>query len=56
MDTERKPSRKKRTVRIKVDLQQWVEEQVSKKRFQNFSHAVDVALENLRDSEKEEKR
>jgi len=47
--------RKKRSVRIKLDLQQWVNEQVSKKRFQNFSHAVDVALEKLRDSEKERK-
>lgn len=44
--------RKKRTVRIKIDLQQWVEEQVSKKRFQNFSHVVEEALEKLRDSEK----
>jgi Arc/MetJ-type ribon-helix-helix transcriptional regulator len=44
--------RKKRTVRIKLDLQQWVEEQVKKGRFQNFSDAVDVALEKLRDVEK----
>jgi Arc/MetJ-type ribon-helix-helix transcriptional regulator len=48
--------RKKRSVRIRVDLQQWVEEQVKKKKFQNFSHTVDVALEKLRDSEKEEKK
>jgi len=48
--------RKKRTVRIKLDLQQWVEEQVKKGKFRNFSHVVDVALEKLRDTkEKEEK-
>jgi Arc/MetJ-type ribon-helix-helix transcriptional regulator len=48
--------RKKRGIRIRLDLQQWVMEQVKKKKFQNFSHAVDVALEKLRDSEKEEKK
>jgi len=48
--------RKKRSIRIRLDLQQWVEEQVKKGKFPNFSHAVDVALEKLRDSEKEEKK
>lgn len=50
----RKP-RKKRTVRIKLDLQQWVEEQIKKGEFQNLSHVIDVALEKLRDSQKEER-
>jgi Arc/MetJ-type ribon-helix-helix transcriptional regulator len=57
MDTKRKlpKPRKKRTVRIRLDLNQWIEEQIESKRFWNFSHAVEVALEKLRDSEKEAK-
>lgn len=48
--------RKKRSVRIRLDLYQWVEEQIERKRFWNFSHAVEIALEKLRDPEREEKR
>lgn len=55
MTTKNKP-RKKKTVYIKPELYQWVEKQVKKGKFQKFSHAVDVALERLRDSEKEEKK
>jgi Arc/MetJ-type ribon-helix-helix transcriptional regulator len=44
--------RKKRSIRIRLDLGEWVEEQIEKGRFQSFSHAVDVAVEKLRDSEK----
>lgn len=47
--------RKKRTIALRVDLNQWIEEQIGKKKFQNFSHAIEVALEKLRDSEKEKK-
>jgi len=45
--------RKKRDVTLRLDLYQWIEEQIGKGEFQNFSHAVDVALERLRGSEKE---
>jgi len=44
--------RKKRSIRVRFDLSEWVEEQIEKGRFQSFSHAVDVAVEKLRDSEK----
>jgi Arc/MetJ-type ribon-helix-helix transcriptional regulator len=44
--------RKKRDITLRLDLYEWIEEQIRKKRFQNFSHAVDVALESLRDSDK----
>lgn len=46
--------RKKKGVTIRIDLQQWVEERVRKGKFQNFSHAIDMALEKLRNSEKKE--
>lgn len=42
--------RKKKDVTVRLDLQQWVMEQVKKKKFQNFSHAVEIALEKLRDA------
>jgi Arc/MetJ-type ribon-helix-helix transcriptional regulator len=45
--------RKKRSVTIRLDLYQWIEEQREKGRFRNFSHLIEVALEKLRDSEKE---
>jgi Arc/MetJ-type ribon-helix-helix transcriptional regulator len=48
--------RKKRSIRIRLDLNQWIEEQIARKRFWNFSHAVEVALEKLRDARKEEKK
>lgn len=48
--------RKKRSIRIRLDLYQWIEEQIRKEKFGNFSHAIDVALEKLRDTEKERKR
>jgi len=38
---------------VRLDLYQWVEEQMGKGRFWSFSHAVDVGLMKLRDSEKE---
>lgn len=48
--------RKKRTIYIKLDLHQWIEEQIKKGKFSNVSHAVDVALEKLRDAKKEDTR
>lgn len=47
--------RKKRTIYLKPDLLAWLEEQIEKGEYKNFSHAVDVALQKLRESEKEEK-
>lgn len=44
--------RKKRSVMIRVDLYEWIEQQVKERRFWNFSHAVEVALIKLRDSGK----
>lgn len=40
--------RKQRTIYIKPELLEWVEEQVKKGRFRTFSHVVEVALEKLR--------
>lgn len=48
--------REKRTIYIKPELHEWIEEQIKKSKFWNFSHAVEIALEKLRDSEKEEKK
>lgn len=43
--------RKKRDITLRLDLYQWLEEQIRNKRFRNFSHAVDVALENLKNED-----
>jgi Arc/MetJ-type ribon-helix-helix transcriptional regulator len=40
--------RKKRTIYIKPELHQWIEEQIEKGKFQNFSHTIEVALEKLK--------
>lgn len=45
--------RKKRSIRIQLDLYQWIEKQIGKGKFGNFSHAVEIALEKLKDTEKE---
>jgi Arc/MetJ-type ribon-helix-helix transcriptional regulator len=42
--------RKKRTIYIKPELHQWIEDQIGKDKFGNFSHAVEIALEKLRDA------
>jgi Arc/MetJ-type ribon-helix-helix transcriptional regulator len=42
--------RKKRTIYIKTELHQWIEKQTEKGRFQNFGHAIEVALEKLGDA------
>jgi Arc/MetJ-type ribon-helix-helix transcriptional regulator len=57
MDTGRKSPkpRKKRSIRIRTDPYQWVEERIKKGKFQSFSHAIDLALEKLRDSIKSSK-
>lgn len=47
--------RKKKTVYIKPELYQWIQEQIEKGVFWNFSHAVEVALRKLADLEKEAK-
>jgi Arc/MetJ-type ribon-helix-helix transcriptional regulator len=52
----RETMRKKRTIYIKPEFHEWVEEQIEKNRFRSFSHAVEVALQKLRDSEKEQKK
>jgi len=49
-------SRKKRSIAIRLDLCQWVEEQIGKGRFHNVSHAVEIAVDELRESEKEKKK
>jgi Arc/MetJ-type ribon-helix-helix transcriptional regulator len=46
-------ARKKKAVRLRLDLLDWVEDQIEKGKFWNFSYAVEVALEKLRDAEKE---
>jgi hypothetical protein len=46
--------RKKTSIVIRLDLCQWIEEQKEKGRFQSFSHAIEIALEKLRDAKKEE--
>jgi len=48
--------RKKRSIAIRLDLHQWIENQIRKGKFGNFSHAVEIALEKLRNSEKEGKK
>jgi Arc/MetJ-type ribon-helix-helix transcriptional regulator len=45
--------RKKRDITLRLDLYQWIEQQIEKGKFQNYSHAVEIALEMLRGSEKE---
>jgi len=47
-------TRKEKHVRIRVDLCQWIEEQVEKRRFWNFSHVIEVALIELKEKEKRE--
>lgn len=43
--------RKDKHVRIRLDLCEWIEQQVNGGKFWNFSHAVEVALIRLRDAE-----
>lgn len=45
--------RKKKDVTIRLDLYQWVEEQIRKGKFWNFSHTIEIALEKLRAAEEE---
>jgi Arc/MetJ-type ribon-helix-helix transcriptional regulator len=45
--------RKKKDITLRPDLYKWIEEQIQKKRFQNFSHAIDIALEKLKDASDE---
>lgn len=52
MPTLTKPRRKK-DVTLRVDLYEWVEEQIKKGKFWNFSHAIEIALDKLKDTEKE---
>jgi len=44
--------KKKKTVYVKPELYEWIEEQIEKRQFWNFRHAVERALQKLRDSEK----
>jgi len=41
--------RKGKHVMIRVDLSEWIKEQIDKGKFWNFSHAVEVALIGLKD-------
>lgn len=40
--------RQNRIVKMRLDLCEWIEQQVEKGRFWNFSHAVEVALIKLK--------
>jgi Arc/MetJ-type ribon-helix-helix transcriptional regulator len=40
--------RKKKTVYIKPELCEWIEERIKKREFWNFSHAVERALQELK--------
>jgi len=42
----------KTSVALDKDLLAWIDTQVEKKRFANRSHAVEYALQKLRDDEK----
>jgi Arc/MetJ-type ribon-helix-helix transcriptional regulator len=57
MESKRKlpKPRKKRDITLRLDLYQWIEEQIRKGKLKNFSQAVDVALEKLKDTEKNER-
>jgi Arc/MetJ-type ribon-helix-helix transcriptional regulator len=44
--------RENRIVRMRLDLCEWIEQQVKAGKFYNFSHGVEVALIKLRDLEK----
>jgi Arc/MetJ-type ribon-helix-helix transcriptional regulator len=46
------PERKRKTVSIRLDLLGWMHDQIAKGRFHNFSHAIEIALENLRSEER----
>ena len=58
-EVERLPTltkpRKRKDVTIRLDLYQWVEEEIRNGKFWNFSHAIEIALEKLKDAEKEPK-
>jgi len=44
--------RAKMSVTIDIELIHWVEEQITKQRFRNKSHAVEYALLRLKESER----
>lgn len=46
------PNRKLTIVRMRLDLYEWIQQQIETRGFWNVSHAVEVALLKLRDSEK----
>jgi len=48
--------RKRKAVSIDENLLKWVNEQIEKGKFHSFNHAVEIALERLRGSEKEGKK
>lgn len=52
MPTLTKPRRKK-DITLRVDLYEWIEEQIGKGKFWNFSHAIEIALDKFKDTEKE---
>jgi len=42
--------RKRKAVSIDENLLKWVNEQIEKGKYQNFNHAIEVALEKLKDT------
>jgi len=48
--------RKKKDVTIRLDLYQWIEKRIEEGKFWNFSHAIEIALEKLKETEEEEKQ
>jgi Arc/MetJ-type ribon-helix-helix transcriptional regulator len=42
--------RKRKAVSIDENILEWVEEQIEEGNFHSFNHAVEIALEKLRDS------
>lgn len=46
----------KRSVTIRPGLYRWVQEQIGKGKFQNFSHVVEISVEKLRNSERDGKK
>jgi hypothetical protein len=48
--------RKKKDVTIRLDLYQWIEKGIERGKFWNFSHAIEIALDKLKDTEEAEEK
>ncbi len=51
MPAKKDTERLKTSVTLDQDLLQWIDELVSKKRFANRTHAIELALQKLKESE-----